>query len=115
MQIFGREPALWLAAIAALIKLVSAFWLELSIDQQSGLNAIAAAMVGVITASIVKDGLNAAILGFVQAGLALAIGFGLHLLPANQAIIMAGIGTIIAMFTRTQATAPVPPPPYVGH
>ena len=107
MRLFGREPALWLTLIAIIIKLIAAFWIDLSVLQQSALNAIAAAACGILIAAIVGDGINAAILGFIQAVLALAIGFGLHIDPDNQALIMAAAATIAAMFVRTQATAPV--------
>lgn len=109
MKIFNREPALWLAATAVAIKLISAFWIDLSIDQQAGLNAVAATAVGLITAVIVRDGINAAILGIIQALIACAIGFGLHLSADNQALIMSAFATLAAMFVRTQAVAPVSP------
>ncbi len=108
MRIFGREPALWLALTAVLIKLVSAFWIDLSIEQQSSLNAIAAAVVGLLIAGIARDGLSAAALGFIQAGIALGIGFGLRIDPDQQALIMSAASAVAAMFVRTQATAPVP-------
>jgi asparagine N-glycosylation enzyme membrane subunit Stt3 len=109
MRIFGRDPALWLALFAVVIKCVAAFWIDLGIEQQSALNATAAAVVGVATAIIVHDGISAAILGGVQAVLALAIGFGLRLDPDSQAIVMSLIATVVAMFERTQVTAPVGP------
>lgn len=108
MRIFGREPAMWLAFIAALVKLISAFWLHLTVDQQSTINALAAAVVGVVVAVLVHDGLSAAILGLSQGSLALAIGFGLHMAADKQAILMAAVGITVAMFVRTQVTAPAP-------
>jgi hypothetical protein len=107
-RIFGREPAVWLALIATSIRLIAAFWLHLSTDQQAVLNAVATAMVGLIVAMIVHDGQVAGILGFVQAVLALAIGFGLNFSPEAQAVIMSFVSTVVAMFVRTQVVAPVP-------
>lgn len=107
-RIFGREPAVWLALIATALKLMSAFWWDLSVDQQSVLNAVATATVGLIVAMIVHDGQVASVLGFAQALLALAIGFGLHLSPEIQATIMSFVGVVVAMFVRTQVIAPVP-------
>jgi len=104
-----REPALWSALAGVAIKLIAAFWLNLSTNQQSLLNAIVLAGVGLIVARSTKDGQGAAILGFGQALLALAIGFGLGMSADNQATIMSGLGIIVAMFIRTQATAPTAP------
>lgn len=109
MRIFGREPALWLALIAVAVKLSTAFGLDLSDGQQATINAIAAALVGLIVAVVAHDGIGAAVIGFVQAGVALAVGFGLHWSPDQQAVVLSFASAIVAMWTRTQVTAPVPP------
>ncbi len=108
---FQRDPALWTSLAATTIRLVSAFFVTLSVEQQAGLNAVVAAVAGLAIAYQVGDGQNAAILGFIQAALALAVGFGLQLAPDNQAILMSFAGTLIAMFVRTQVRAPIPPRP----
>lgn len=108
MKVLGREPALWCALAAAAVKLVAAFWIDLSVDQQSALNAIVAGILGLVVAIAVKDGIQAAVLGFAQAALALAIGFGLHMSAPNQATLMAFVAVAVGMFERTQAIAPVP-------
>lgn len=109
MKIFGREPALWLALIAVAVKLSTAFGLDLTSDQQAVINAVAAALVGLIIAITTHDGIGAAAIGLVQAGIALAVGFGLHWSPEQQAIVLSFASAIVAMWTRTQVTAPVPP------
>ena len=109
-RIFGREPALWLSLVATAVKLVGAFWVHLSNDQQSLINALAAAIVGLIVARIVHDGTSAALLGLAQGALALAVGFGLHMAADQQATSMSAVGVVIAMFVRTQVTAPQPAP-----
>ena len=106
-KIFGREPVLWLALVAVIVKFVCAFWIHVTADQQSVINAAAAAAVGVLIAVITHDGVNAAILGFVQAMVALGVGFGLHWTPDQQALVMSLATAVLAMFTRTQVTAPV--------
>lgn len=105
----GREPALLAAAIGTGLKLAGAFWAELGTPQQAVLNAVVAAVLGTLVAFSTRDGLSAALLGLTQALIALAIGFGLHVEPDMQALIMSFVGTIIAMFVRTQVTAPIPP------
>lgn len=107
-KIFGREPVLWLALGAVIVKFISAFWLHVSTDQQAVINATAAAILGLLIAVSTHDGVSAAILGFVQAIVALGVGFGLHVDADHQALIMSLATAVLAMFTRTQVTAPVP-------
>lgn len=108
MKIFGREPALWLGLFAVVVKLSTAFGLDLSDRQQAVINAAAAAVAGLLVAISVHDGVGAAVIGLVQAGLALAVGFGLHWTPEQQATALSLASAVIAMWTRTQVTAKVP-------
>jgi hypothetical protein len=108
-KIFGREPALWLALVSILVKMGAAFGLDVTVDQQSAINAAAAAVVGLIVARIVHDGTVAAVLGTAQAVMALAVGFGLHLAADRQAIIMSLVSVTLSLVVRSQVTAPVPP------
>lgn len=104
----SREPAIYLTAFATLVRLAAAFWFNLSDGQQAILNAAATAIAGLIVAIWVRrDGQLAALLGLVQGGLALAVGFGAHLSAENQALLMSAVGALVAMFLRTQVTAPV--------
>jgi hypothetical protein len=105
-----RDPALLAALAATAIKLFSAFVIDLSIGQQSALNAVVAAGAGLAVAFMVKDGQVAAILGIAQALIALAVGFGLRIDADNQALIMSFIQLTVGAFERTQVTAPAPPP-----
>lgn len=105
--ILGREPALWLTLGAIIVKTVAAFGVGVSPDQQSVINAAAAALVGLIVAATTGDGVVAAVLGLAQAVIALAVGFGLNWSSDQQAIVMSLIGAAVAMFVRTQVTAPV--------
>jgi hypothetical protein len=107
MTLLKREPALWLALVAVAVKLVSAFWIHVSVDNQALINAAAAALVGLLVAVIAHDAIGAAALGFLQAAVALAVGFGLHWSPDQQAIVMSFATAVVAMFTRTQVVAPV--------
>ncbi|PBC80188.1 hypothetical protein BX265_5026 [Streptomyces sp. TLI_235] len=100
-----REPALWLAFIASLVKMGGAFWLSLTPERQALVNALAAAAVGLIVALVAHDALGAPIVGTIQAGLALAVGLGLHWSADRQAIVMTAVGAGVAMWTRTQVTA----------
>ncbi|MCG6493449.1 hypothetical protein [Kitasatospora sp. A2-31] len=106
-RILGREPALWLGLVAVLVKAGAAFGLQVTPDQQALVNALAAALVGAVVAFAVHDGAAAAILGLVQATIALAVGYGLDWSADQQAVAMSLVAAAVAMWTRTQVTAPV--------
>ncbi|MDK0525017.1 hypothetical protein [Streptomyces sp. ML-6] len=108
MKIFGREPAVLLSLIAVLVKLVAAFGIEVSGEQQAVINAVAAAAVGVALAVMAHDGVGAALLGLIQAAIALAVGFGLDWSAEQQAVVLSAAAGVVAMWDRTQITAPVP-------
>jgi prepilin signal peptidase PulO-like enzyme (type II secretory pathway) len=107
-RIWNREPALWLGLVAIIVKLLAAFGMDVSADQQAVINAVAAALVGLVLAVVAHDAIGAAVLGFAQAVLALAIGFGLDWSAEQQAVVLAAAAAIVAMWDRTQITAPVP-------
>lgn len=108
MLILKREPAMWLGLVAVLVKMGAAFGLDVSGEQQAVVNALAAALVGLVLAVMADDGVGAAVLGFVQAALALAVGFGLDWSAERQAVVLSVAAAVVAMFDRTQVTAPVP-------
>jgi hypothetical protein len=109
MKIFGREPALILGFIAALVQSLAAFGFNVSPGVQTAVNAIAAAVVAVILAAVLKNGaLGAALMQLATAGMALIVGLGLDWGTDKQAWVMALVAAGIALFTRTQVTAPVP-------
>jgi hypothetical protein len=111
MLILKREPAWWAAFASALIMNVSAFWLHLTVTQQGVLNGLVLAILGVAVALMTHDGWFAAALGFIKAILAVGFAFGLHWSPEQQSVVMTLLTTLAAGYTRTQAFAPVPPPP----
>lgn len=106
--ILKREPAAWLALVAVGVKLLAAFGLDVSAGQQAAINAVAAAAMGLLVASIAHDAVGAAVIGLAQAALALALGFGLDWSADRQAVVMAAVTVVIGMWDRTQVTAPVP-------
>lgn len=109
--LFGREPAAWLALVAVAVKVFSAFVMEVDEDTQAYVNAVAAAGMGALIAWITKDGIVAAILGLVQAVIALAVGLGLEWDVATQAVVLSFVSLALGAYDRTQVTAPVPAQP----
>lgn len=111
MLIFHREPALWLALVASVVSVGGNLVLHWSPEQQSLVNALALAVVGLFTAwSVDRGGLGAAILGFISSALALGVGFGWHLAATDQALLMSLAAAVVAMFVRTQVVTQVAPP-----
>ena len=112
MRTFGREPVYILGFIAAALQALTAFGLDVTETQQTLVNAFAAAIVGVITAIVLKAGaLAAALLGFAQTGMALIVGFGLDWSTDMQGKVMAAIAALLALWLREKVTAPVPAVP----
>lgn len=105
MLIFHREPALILAFLASVVSLASTYLLGWSDLQQGLVNALAVALVGLLTAwSVKKDALAAAILGVAGAVIELAVSFGAHISSADQAILTSVVATGVAMFLRPVVT-----------
>lgn len=108
MKIFGREPALILGFVAAAVQSLAAFGVDVSPGVQTAVNAIAAAIVAIILAVVLKNGaLGAALMQLASAGMALVVGLGLDWDTTRQGWVMALVAAGIALFTRTQVTAPV--------
>jgi hypothetical protein len=108
VKIWGREPAVILAFVAALIQGVSGFFFHLTADQQGVLNAVAVAVLGFVTAAAVKgDAWLPAISGLIKAVGALGLAFGAHWSADKQSLVMVLVTAAFAAFVRTQVVAPV--------
>jgi hypothetical protein len=105
--LLGREPAALLTLFAVAVKLFSAFVINVDVNTQAWVNAAAAAGMGLLIAVLTKDGVVAAILGLVQAGLALAVGLGLDWSADKQGLVLAFVSLVLGAYDRTQVTAPV--------
>jgi hypothetical protein len=108
----ARFPALTLGMLSSIVQAITGLFLALSPHQTALINALVVAILGAVTAWLVKgDALVAALVGVGQAMVALLIGFGLDLPPDLQASIMALLAAAAAAYVHTQVTAPVPPTP----
>lgn len=103
--IFGREPALWAGFLNTAVFMLGAYVFHLSTQQESGLIAGVAAVLGIVVAFQTDDGVSAAILGLVKGAFALALGFGAHISADHLAEYLSAAATLSALFVRTQATA----------
>jgi hypothetical protein len=105
----GREPVKIGALIAAILGLVSGLGLPVSVDQQGLINGAVVLIIGIINTWVVSEEKALPLIsGVVQATLSVALSFGLLLSPQVQASIMTFVVALVAMWQRTQVTAPVP-------
>ncbi|WP_338683974.1 hypothetical protein QD712_25925 [Streptomyces acidiscabies] len=109
MKIFGREPVYILAFVAIVLKLASAYGLDVSAEQQGAIMAVLSLLVAVVNAIVLKTGaVAAAIVNLAQGVLALFLAFGLHLSADQQALWMGAVEAAVALVIRREVTAPVP-------
>jgi hypothetical protein len=105
----SRDPAFYVMLAATVIRLLAAFVVHITDDQQTWLNAGVAAVGGVVVAFWVRrEGQIAALTGLASALLAIAVGFGADIDAEGQAAIMSFVGAAAAAFIRTQVTASAP-------
>lgn len=108
-RLFGREPAVILGLLTALVQLLSATFMDWSIEQQGILNATAAAVAGFLIAlSVSSEAALAALAGLVKAVIACALAFGLALDPNLQSSIMVFVSALGAFAVRALVVAPEP-------
>lgn len=110
IKVFGREPVFWVSLIETAIALAITFGLHWSNQQVTLVMAGVNAAFGLYVAWATHDTWLAGAIGFVKAGLAIAVGFGLDLGVDKTAAIIAFISVALAAFNRTQ-TYPVALPP----
>lgn len=108
IKIFGREPAAILAAVAVVVKLLSAYVFHATVTQQATVNTVAACAVALVIAVAAHDALGAAVFNLAQAALAAAVGFGLRMDADHQAMWLSLVTVAIGLWSRTQVTAKVP-------
>ena len=109
MKIFGREPVAILAFIAITLKLLAAYGMHVSADQQTAIMAVLSCILAVVEAFILKTGAAfAALVNLAHAGIALLMNFGLHLSADQQSLWMTLIeGGLALAVVRPQVTAPI--------
>jgi uncharacterized membrane protein YoaK (UPF0700 family) len=110
MKVFGRDPAIWIALLAAILQLANGYLLHLSPEATGAINGVVVAVFGVWTAATLPnwgDRILPALLGLAQAVFIVFAAFGQDLDPETQGQWMALITTLVGMFVRTQVTAPV--------
>lgn len=109
MKLFGREPVYLLAFVAVVLKLSSAYGLDVTAEQQAVIMAVLSGVVALAEAVVLRTGAAAAaIVNMAQAVLALFLGFGLDFTAEQQALWMLVVESAVALAMRREVTAPVP-------
>lgn len=108
MKILGREPAAWAALASVIIQTGGAFIVGFDHETQAWVNAVVLAVLGLVVAVMVHDGVIAAISGLGQAVITLSVGLGLDWSAEKQALVLSLITALAQFAVRQSVTAPVP-------
>lgn len=110
VKIFGRELAVWLATIAAVFQVVTAYGFDVSGKAQGILTAVVVFAFAVYTAWRAHDGIIALATGVVQALFALFLAFNIHVSAEHQVLWLNGLTALLTfLVVRPNIGAPVGP------
>lgn len=108
VKIFGREIAVYLALVAGVFQVVTAYGFDLNGHWQGIANAVIVFVFAVFTAYSVHEGLLAFASGVVLAAGSLFAAFGLEWAPELQTNVLALITVVGSFLLRKHVGAPVP-------
>lgn len=114
MKIFGREPALWISAIAALLAVAVGFGLPVTDGQAGAITAVLTAGAATWTALHVRPVAPAVFSGLFTTGATLLAAYGVDLSQQQVGLISGAAITLMALITRQQVTPAADPRPGVG-
>jgi ABC-type enterochelin transport system permease subunit len=105
MRIFGREPTLWLQALAAVLGLLVTFGLTgLSAEQAAFWVAVVTAVVTAINAALVRPIAPIAFTGLVAAVATLAAAYGFAASQEQVGMVQGIVISVLALLARHQVT-----------
>jgi len=111
-QWFGREPAIVIQTISALLAVAIGFGLPgLNDGTAAGITALLTAAAGVYTAWAVRPVSPAIFTGVITTGAALAAAFGFDLPQTQVSLVVAGVTAVMTLLTRSQVTPDHDPDP----
>lgn len=110
MKIFGREPALILQGIGALLSLAIALGLPLTTEQAGLTVAVVSAVFGAVAAAMARPIAPQAFVAVVATVAALTASFGFELSPELIGALNATIIAALALASRQQVSPIVGPP-----
>lgn len=110
VKILNRELAVWLATIAAVFQVVTAYGFDVSGHFQGIATAVVVFVFAVYTAWRANDGIVAFATGVFQSGVVLFAAFGLNMSADDQAVWINGLTAALSFFlVRPNIGAPVGP------
>lgn len=108
MRWFGRDPAVILSIVAAVLSCAVAFKMPVTEAMSAGIMALLYAGSDFLAALVVKsDKQLPTLLAFAEAGLALLMVFGIHMSTEQTSAIMGLVTVAAGAFIRTQVDAPL--------
>lgn len=109
MKIFGREPALIIAAVSAGLSLLVTFNFGLSAEQAGALVAVISAVFAAATAAITRPIAPSAFTGLVAAVVALLAAYGFEVSAETVGALNALVLATLGLLTRGQVSPASPP------
>lgn len=103
-RIFGRDPAVWVGLIEAILLVALSFGLGLNAATFAAIMALVSAASGLLTAWLTRDTLLAAALGVAKALFALFAVYGLVLTDAQTGALLGALAFGLGMYQRTQTS-----------
>lgn len=104
MRIFGREPALVIAAISAGLSLLVTFNVGLTGEQAGALVAVISGALAAVTAAMTRPIAPSAFTGLVAAAVALLAAYGFEVAPETVGALNAVVLAVLALVTRGQVS-----------
>jgi hypothetical protein len=104
MKILGREPALIISTLSALLSLIVTFNVGMSGEQAGAIVAVTSAVFGAITAAMTRPIAPAAFTALVAAGAALLAAYGLNVSAETVGATNAVVLAVLALLTRGQVS-----------
>lgn len=112
MTIFGRDPALWLTAIATALGLGVAFGLDgLNAEQSASIQALLVAGVTAVQALAVRPVAPTVFAGVVTAGAVLLAAYGLDVGQERLGAVQLAVAAVVGLIVRQQSTPKHDPAP----
>lgn len=104
VPIFGRDPAMWLSLIEAVLLGLVAFQVGLDEEWVAAIMGALIAGMATLQAYLTSEPMLAAVLGLLKAGVVLFGLFGFSLDDAQIAALTTFVTVVVGAFTRTQAS-----------
>lgn len=104
MKIFGREPALIISTVSAVLSLVVTFNIGMTGEQAGAIVAAVSASFGAIAAAMTRPIAPTAFTAVVAAGAALLAAYGLNVSAETVGAVNAVVLSVLALLARGQVS-----------